>query len=87
LETWQCLTKISRTNIGRKMNQQTIDDKIYEYTSKDWSILVDSSHIGFLSPCGRWFHSFEKSTGYMINIDKKWIENMRRHRKKDESIE
>lgn len=64
-----------------------IDQKVSKYTGEGWSIFVNADHIGFISPCGRWFHSFDKTTGYKIEVDKKWIENMRMVRKQDEGTE
>jgi hypothetical protein len=69
---------------GGKMTQEKIDEKISEYTRQGWSILVDANHIGFLSPCGRWYNSFDKTTGFKFVMDKKWIENMRMVRKEVE---
>lgn len=67
-----------------KMTKEVIDEKIAKYTSEGWDVQSDDNYLGFISPCGGWFHSYNKETSQGMFINKKWIENMKLLKRKDE---
>lgn len=62
---------------GGKMSQEEIDETISKYTGQDWSVVDVPGYVAFVSPCGGWFHSYNKETSRGMFIDQKWISKLK----------
>lgn len=68
--------------IAKKMTTEEINSKRDWYLNRGWYAVRGPLTLGFVSPCGEWFHCFDVYTGNMFSFDTNWPMEVARNRGK-----
>ena len=62
--------------LGCKMTQSQIDAVVAQYTNEGWKHMDSVARLAFVSPKGRWLHTYDCDSGQVLAMDIRWLKNV-----------